>query len=198
MWVDTCEETVILGGAMPEPYAVKPIFFFFAAAILCVFVDAPGQLSFAENKTAVTPQTVPEIEQAIAALADPIDQEHVDIILAGIAGLSDLAEQNRLQDLLHEQVGRRMRGDAETADEAPAQAEAVPDDMIEKRVEALSLGPSASDEQRRERDKVLSLIKAMPDDERREKFLILLEEKEQKAGTVVPSASPTASQKPGR
>ena len=135
------------------------------------------------------------IEAAIHALKPPIESERLTQILDGLSGLTDSAEQQRLQQLLDAQMQEVMEvappegviapPSTATDSSVPPPAQLLSDDEIGLRIQTLKLGPEATADDLRARDEVVTAIVALRDPVKRDRFFQLLEERERQTQTAV-------------
>ena len=160
----------------------------------------------AAAETADEPPPSPaELEATIRDLKHPIDHEQLTKLFFDLGRVTDLAEQQRLQQLLdgrmRELITPPPTPPEETASSvkegSPAgeSGQAVfgsesPHDEFQQRLKALNLGPDASADDLRKRDELVSAIIGIRDPARRERYLLQLEQLERNAETAVYRPNP--------
>ena len=136
-----------------------------------------------------------QIEEAIKALAQPIDDGQLGRILNSIARTEDPQEQERLQRLLDERIGTLMSQPSVASETTTQQsqvfepnnnqAQQVSDEELTMRIQSLKLGPDATIDDLRSGDEIVTTIAGIKDPIKREQFLQQLEERERAAETAI-------------
>ena len=136
-----------------------------------------------------------QLEQAIRELRAPIDQDRLSEIFFGLGHLEDPQEQQRLQELLDQQLQPLTEVPAPEPEATTAPAASLPtsadltadvsDEELLMRIETLNLGPNATADDLRARDRLVSTIAGIRDPIVRDQLLARLEEKEREWQAVV-------------
>ncbi len=138
-----------------------------------------------------------EVEVAINALGQPIDNEQVSRIFEQLAEIQNPQERQRLQELLNE----RMQTPLSHSDSLPPAP--IPDmssgraselgkprseEELRNQIQSLKLGANASADDLHARDEVVSAVIAISDPLKRDSLLKALEHREQEADSPSTSA----------
>ncbi len=160
--------------------------------------EAANNLQPDTPATSVTPA---ELEQAIAALKAPFDQQQLSGLFSALNQIVDPQEQARLQQLLDAKVRAMLEtqnpvpgvpGNVRSLSEAPENLQQLSDadkGDLRLRINALNFGPTATAEDLRIRDQIVATIAGIQDPILREEFLRQLEERERQAEGEAPATS---------
>ena len=142
-----------------------------------------------------------EVEAAINSLSQPIDNEQLSRIFQDLPQVADPKERERLQQLLDAKMQTTLEEPAARQEPLPDMAKIAAPSMeppspaaqqaLRQRIDALTLGPSATTENLRQRDDVVSAIIGIQDPMTREELLHRLAEREAAAATT--AQPPTAT-----
>jgi len=123
------------------------------------------------------------VEAAIRGLHEPIDPEQLSPIVSHLARIEDPHEQQRLQQLLDDQIAHFANLPETSGDmrQEPDVLTGIDPERLRLEIELLQLGPRATVDDLRKRDEVLSSIAGIPDPDVRYELLRILEDHERLA-----------------
>ncbi len=174
-------------------YIVLTLFMMFLAGDRTLATADESEMQPTPSEGEESAMSSQDIEMAIHALAQPIDQERLRQIFSQLGQIADPQEQGRLRELLDHRM-QELPMDQERAAESPPAISTEPQanfndeitpDRIEEdlrmRIETLMVGPTATTDDIRARDELVATIADFPDPIKRDELLKRLEERERQA-----------------